>query len=147
LQVGDSLRIRLGPYHHIVTVRGLSEIRGPAPVAAKLYEETAESIKAREAMAAQLKAAATGASYEKGRPTKKDRRDIERLRRGSRFCVRGRPTEDWPCGAGCTRIRDNEIRVEPSPSPQPRTRSAPRAPRPCLAGCRKRRSRIASFST
>jgi ribosome-associated heat shock protein Hsp15 len=85
LQVGDSLRIRLGPYHHIVTVRGLSEIRGPAPVAAKLYEETAESIKAREAMAAQLKAAATGVSYEKGRPTKKDRRDIERLRRGSRF--------------------------------------------------------------
>lgn len=85
LQVGDSLRIRLGPYHHIVTVRGLSEIRGPAPVAAKLYEETAESIKAREAMAAQVKAAATGASYEKGRPTKKDRRDIERLRRGSRF--------------------------------------------------------------
>lgn len=85
LQVGDSLRIRLGPYHHIVTVRGLSEIRGPAPVAAKLYEETAESIKARETMAAQLKAAATGASYEKGRPTKKDRRDIERLRRGSRF--------------------------------------------------------------
>lgn len=85
LQVGDSLRIRLGPYHHIVTVRGLSEIRGPAPVAAKLYEETAESIKAREAMAAQVKAAATGASYEKGRPTKKDRRDIERLRRDSRY--------------------------------------------------------------
>jgi len=85
LQVGDSLRIRLGPYHHIVTVRGLSEIRGPAPVAAKLYEETPESIKAREAMAAQVKAAATGASYEKGRPTKKDRRDIERLRRESRY--------------------------------------------------------------
>lgn len=85
LQIGDSLRIRLGPYHHIVTVRGLSEIRGPAPVAAKLYEETAESIKAREAMAAQVKAAATGASYEKGRPTKKDRRDIERLRRESRY--------------------------------------------------------------
>ena len=85
LQVGDSLRIRLGPYHHIVTVRGLSEIRGPAPVAAKLYEETPESIKAREAMAAQVKAAATGASYEKGRATKKDRRDIERLRRDSRY--------------------------------------------------------------
>jgi ribosome-associated heat shock protein Hsp15 len=85
LQVGDSLRIRLGPYHHIVTVRGLSEIRGPAPVAAKLYEETRESIKAREAMAAQVKAAAAGSSYEKGRPTKKDRRDIERLRRDSRY--------------------------------------------------------------
>ncbi len=85
LQIGDSLRIRIGPYHHIVTVRGLSEIRGPAPVAAKLYEETPESIKARDAMAAQVKAAATGASYEKGRPTKKDRRDIERLRRDSRY--------------------------------------------------------------
>ena len=85
LQVGDSLRIRLGPYHHIVTVRGLSEIRGPAPIAAKLYEETPESIKAREAMAAQVKAAAAGSSYEKGRPTKKDRRDIERLRRESRY--------------------------------------------------------------
>ncbi|HEX2601711.1 MAG TPA: S4 domain-containing protein [Gemmatimonadaceae bacterium] len=85
LQIGDSLRIRLGPYHHVVTVRGLSEIRGPAPVAAKLYEETPESIKARDAMAAQVKAAATGASYEKGRPTKKDRRDIERLRRDSRY--------------------------------------------------------------
>lgn len=85
LQVGDSLRIRLGPYHHIVSVRGLSEIRGPAPIAAKLYEETAESIKAREAMAAQVKAAGAGASYEKGRPTKKDRRDIERLRRESGY--------------------------------------------------------------
>ena len=85
LQIGDSLRIRLAPYHHVVTVRGLSEIRGPAPVAAKLYEETPESIKARDAMAAQVKAAATGASYEKGRPTKKDRRDIERLRRDSRY--------------------------------------------------------------
>ena len=34
LQAGDSLRIRLGPYHHIVTVRALSERRGPASVAA-----------------------------------------------------------------------------------------------------------------
>ena len=45
LQVGDSLRIRIGPYNHIVTVRALSENRGPAPVAAKLYEETEESLK------------------------------------------------------------------------------------------------------
>ena len=45
LQVGDSLRIRLGPYHHIVTVRGISEHRGPAPRAAKLYEESEEGRK------------------------------------------------------------------------------------------------------
>jgi ribosome-associated heat shock protein Hsp15 len=81
LQVGDSLRIRLGPYHHIVVVRGLSERRGPASTAATLYEETAEGRKAREAMQLQVKAAQSVSGYESGRPTKKDRRDIERLRR------------------------------------------------------------------
>jgi ribosome-associated heat shock protein Hsp15 len=83
LQIGDSVRIRLGPYHHIVTVRALSESRGPASVAATLYEETEESRKAREAMQVQMKAAQSFSSYEGGRPTKKDRRDIERLRRDS----------------------------------------------------------------
>jgi ribosome-associated heat shock protein Hsp15 len=80
LQVGDSLRVRLGPYHHIVTVRALSEIRGPASVAATLYEETGESRKAREALQVQMKAAQSASSYERGRPTKKQRRDIEKLR-------------------------------------------------------------------
>jgi len=81
LQVGDELRIRLGPYYHVVAVRALSEYRGPASVAAKLYEENAEGKKAREAMAVQVKAAQSFSSYEKGRPSKKDRREIERLRR------------------------------------------------------------------
>jgi ribosome-associated heat shock protein Hsp15 len=81
LQVGDELRIRLGPYHHIIAVRGVSEHRGPAPVAAKLYEETAEGKKAREAMQLQVKAAQSVPGYDRGRPTKKDRRDIERIRR------------------------------------------------------------------
>lgn len=85
LQVGDSLRIRLGPYNHLVTVRALSESRGPASVAAGLYEETEESRKAREAMQAQMKAAQSFSSYERGRPTKKDRRDIEKLKRDSRY--------------------------------------------------------------
>jgi ribosome-associated heat shock protein Hsp15 len=80
LQVGDLARIRLGPYHYIVNVRGLSERRGPASVAVTLYEETVESRKAREAMQAQVKAAQMASSYERGRPTKKDRRDIERVR-------------------------------------------------------------------
>ena len=85
LQVGDLLRIRLGPYNHLVTVRALSESRGPASVAAGLYEETEESRKAREAMQAQVKAAQSFSSYERGRPTKKDRRDIEKLRRDNRY--------------------------------------------------------------
>jgi ribosome-associated heat shock protein Hsp15 len=82
LQAGDSLLIRLGPYQHIVTVRAVSEKRGPATVAAKLYEESAEGRKAREAMQIQVKVAQSVPGYDRGRPTKKDRREIERLRRG-----------------------------------------------------------------
>jgi len=81
LQIGDSLRIRLGPYHHILTVRAVSEHRGPAPVARTLYEESAEGLKAREALQVQVKAAQSASSYDRGRPTKKDRREIEKLRR------------------------------------------------------------------
>jgi ribosome-associated heat shock protein Hsp15 len=80
LQVGDSLRVRLGPYSHIVTVRALSEVRGSASVAATLYDETEESKKAREVLQTQMKAAQAGGSYDRGRPTKKQRRDIEKLR-------------------------------------------------------------------
>ncbi|PYO11035.1 MAG: RNA-binding protein [Gemmatimonadetes bacterium] len=85
LQIGDSLRIRLGPYYHIVTVRAVSEHRGPASIAARLYEETEESRKAREAMQLQVKAAQAMSGYDRGRPTKKDRRDIERLKRRDAF--------------------------------------------------------------
>jgi ribosome-associated heat shock protein Hsp15 len=81
LQVGDSVRIRLGPYHHLITVQVLSERRGPASVARTLYEENAEGRKAREALQLQVKAAQSASGYNPGRPTKKDRRDIEKLRR------------------------------------------------------------------
>jgi len=81
LQIGDELRIRIGPYHHVVKVRALSERRGPPAVAATLYEESEESRKAREAMQIQVRAAQAVPGYDRGRPSKKDRRDIERLRR------------------------------------------------------------------
>jgi ribosome-associated heat shock protein Hsp15 len=81
VQVGDEVRLRLGPYEHVVMVRALSERRGPATVAATLYEETTASRAAREKLADQLRMApATFVFEEKGRPTKRDRRDIERLR-------------------------------------------------------------------
>jgi len=80
VQAGDRIRIRMGPYEHIVTVRGISERRGPAPVASKLYEEDAESKKQREVVAAHVRAMNANAGYESGRPTKKDRREIERIR-------------------------------------------------------------------
>ena len=81
LQPGDTVRVRLGPYHHIVKVLEISERRGPASVAAKLYAETPESLKAREQLQTQMKAAQPSFGYESGRPTKKDRREIEKLRR------------------------------------------------------------------
>jgi ribosome-associated heat shock protein Hsp15 len=80
LQVGDELRIRLGPYEHIVTVRALSGRRGPAMQAAGLYQESEASRSAREDRALQLKSLHSLFGPEKGRPTKKDRREIERLK-------------------------------------------------------------------
>jgi ribosome-associated heat shock protein Hsp15 len=80
LQVGDELRVRLGPYEHIVTVRALSGRRGPAMQAAGLYQETEASRSAREERTLQLKSLHSLFGPEKGRPTKKDRREIERLK-------------------------------------------------------------------
>ncbi len=80
VQLGDEIRLRLGPYEHVVTVRALSDRRGPASQAAGLYEETAASRTAREALSIQLKSLHSLFGPEKGRPTKKDRREIERLK-------------------------------------------------------------------
>lgn len=81
LQAGDEISIRLGPYEHVVRVRELSSRRGPASVAATLYEETPESLAARQKLAEQLRMAPAPLVYEdKGRPTKRNRREIDRWR-------------------------------------------------------------------
>jgi ribosome-associated heat shock protein Hsp15 len=80
LQLGDEVRIRLGPYEHAVLVRALSDRRGPAAQAAALYDEKPESRAAREAMALQLKSLHAAFVPERGRPTKKNRREINRLK-------------------------------------------------------------------
>jgi len=81
VKVGDAIGVRRAPFEHSTIVRGLSEKRGPAAAAALLYEETAQSRAAREALAARLKAEPQPRF--KGRPTKKTRRDYEKwLRSG-----------------------------------------------------------------
>ena len=77
LKVGDQIRLRLGAYEHIVIVRELSDRRGPAAVAQTLYEETSESKAERDRLAEQIQMAPAAFVYEeKGRPTKKDRRQL-----------------------------------------------------------------------
>ena len=80
VQPGDTLRVRLGQFEHEVVVRALSERRGPAAEAATLYEETEASRAARERLAIQLRSITHDFTYEKGRPSKKDRRDLHRFR-------------------------------------------------------------------
>jgi ribosome-associated heat shock protein Hsp15 len=57
VKAGDEVRLRLGPYEHVLIVRALSERRGPASVAQSLYEETAASKEERVRLAAQLRQA------------------------------------------------------------------------------------------
>jgi ribosome-associated heat shock protein Hsp15 len=80
LQVGDEVRIRQGPYEHQILIRALTDHRGPAAQAAKLYEETPSSRLARETLALQLKSMHAAFVPERGRPTKKDRREIRRFK-------------------------------------------------------------------
>jgi ribosome-associated heat shock protein Hsp15 len=81
IRPGDEIRLRLPPYEHIVMVRALADRRGSATVAQTLYDETAESRAERERLAAQLKLSPAPFVWEeKGRPTKKDRRDLSDFR-------------------------------------------------------------------
>lgn len=80
MRLGDEVRLRLGPYEHQIVVRELSDRRGPAGDAARLYEESPASRAARDVMALQLKSLHAAFVPERGRPTKKDRREIEKLK-------------------------------------------------------------------
>jgi ribosome-associated heat shock protein Hsp15 len=85
---GDRLQITVGQVRRDVVVLGVAARRGPAKEAELLYEETAQSVAAREAAAAQHRLAAPPSFDLGGRPTKRDRRQLERApgsrRRGRR---------------------------------------------------------------
>ena len=81
VQIGDTVAIRIGQLEWVVVVRGLSEKRGSAKVATTLYEETPDSIAAREQRVLELRLSRPVGADLGARPTKQDRRRIERLRR------------------------------------------------------------------
>ena len=77
---GDHLVVKNpgGDFH--IEVLGLSEMRGPAPVAQALYRETEESRAARLKMAEERKAMGPFEGFREGRPSKRDRRVLTRFR-------------------------------------------------------------------
>jgi ribosome-associated heat shock protein Hsp15 len=76
---GDTVRMRQGQVERTVLVNAISAVRGPAPVAQLLYEETAESLAQRQKLAEMNRLSREPAlSIEQGRPTKRDRRQIEK---------------------------------------------------------------------
>lgn len=80
IQAGDEIRVRVGPYQHVVLVRDVSARRGSAAIAQSLYEETPMSIAARAVAAEQYRNAAMTFAYQEGKPSKKERRAIDRVR-------------------------------------------------------------------
>jgi ribosome-associated heat shock protein Hsp15 len=79
IRAGDVLTIWQAKVPRTVVVQGISEQRGPASVAQKLYEETAESVAQRAKMAENNRLAAEPAhAIEQGRPTKRDRRALQK---------------------------------------------------------------------
>jgi len=81
LRAGDTVELRQDALWRVLRVLALSAIRGPAPLAQALYEETPESLTARrQAAEARRLGAEPALAIVQGRPTKRDRRDIEKTR-------------------------------------------------------------------
>ncbi|MCM0043310.1 MAG: RNA-binding S4 domain-containing protein [Burkholderiaceae bacterium] len=80
LKPGDLLDIDNGSTQWQVRVVGLSDQRGPAPMARQLYEETPAGVARREQEAERRQLFAEPADAIRGRPTKRDRRVLDRSR-------------------------------------------------------------------
>ncbi|MDS4030848.1 MAG: S4 domain-containing protein [Candidatus Contendobacter sp.] len=82
VRLGESLQIQRGLDEYVITVRALNDQRGPASVAALLYEETSESRQRREALHERRRLERSPVPQPAGRPTKQDRRRIVRFTHG-----------------------------------------------------------------
>jgi ribosome-associated heat shock protein Hsp15 len=97
VKAGDRVVVRQGHVQRTIVVKGLSEVRGPAPIAQQLYDETPESIEARERAAQQRRLAPEPAhTIEHGRPTKRGRRELDEVQRdwGDRWSASVDDTKD-----------------------------------------------------
>jgi ribosome-associated heat shock protein Hsp15 len=80
VRVGDRLKVKNDSGDFVIEVLLLSEVRGPAAVAQTLYSETAESREQRLKLAEERKAMPRYDAFGDGRPSKRDRREINRMR-------------------------------------------------------------------
>lgn len=81
IRIGDELRVRINQFTHVVRVLAFADRRGPASEAQLLYEETEASKAERARLAEQRRLAPVPAYEEGGRPTKRDRRDMSKIKR------------------------------------------------------------------
>lgn len=80
IKPGDMVKVKIEGGDREVEVLALSDIRGPAPVAQALYRETEASLVQRQRMAAERRLMPSFEATREGRPSKRDRRNIDRLR-------------------------------------------------------------------
>ena len=80
VRIGDQVRIRKAAFRYAGQVTALSETRVGAGQAVTLYDESEQSVEARETLRTQLKLQRSGSHPAKGRPSKRERRQLSRLR-------------------------------------------------------------------
>ena len=80
VHIGDQVRIRKAAFRYAIQVTALSETRVGADIAVTLYNESEQSVEVRDTLRTQLKLQRSGSHLPKGRPSKRERRQLNRLR-------------------------------------------------------------------
>ena len=80
VRIGDQVRIRKAAFRYAIQVTALSETRVGADIAVTLYNESEQSVEVRDTLRTQLKLQRSGSHLPKGRPSKRERRQLNQLR-------------------------------------------------------------------